>query len=98
MVVVGAGGVEGSVAGGAAEAALEVLGDGEFGTASSAEDGRLVPFGSRPELDGMAGEGNVAILTGVVEAAAIHLDGDDVGGAVVVEATALRIEVQSVDF
>ncbi len=98
MVVVAAGGVERRLAGGATVVALEVLGDGEFGAAGSAKDGRLVPFGSRPALDGMAGEGSMAILAGVVEPAALHPDCDNVGGAVVVEATALRIEVQSVDF
>ena len=98
MVVVAAGVVERSLAGGAAGVALEVLGDGEFGTASSAEDGRLVPFGLLPDLDGMPGQRNVAILAGVIESAALHLDGDDVGGAVVVEAAGLGIEVQSADF
>jgi len=98
MVMVAAGGVEGSLASGAAGVALEVLGDGEFGAAGSAEDGGLVPFGLRPDLDGMTGEGNMAILAGVVEAAALHLDGDDVSEVVVVEAAGLRIEVQSVDF
>ena len=98
MVMVAAGGVEGSLASGAAGVGLEVLGDGEFGAAGSAEDGGLVPLGLRPDLDGMTGEGNMAILAGVVEAAALHLDGDDVCGVVVVEAAGLRIEVQSVDF
>ena len=98
MVVVAAGVVERSLAGGAAGVALEVLGDGEFGTAGSAEDGRLLPLRLRPDLDGMPGQRNVAILAGVVEAAALHLDGDDVGGAVVVEASGLGIEVQSADF
>jgi len=97
MVVVAASGVEGSLAGGAAGVALQVLGDGEFGVAGSAEDGRLVPFGIGPDLGGMPGEGNMAILAGVIEAAAPHLDGDDVGGAVVVEAAGLGIEVQSAD-
>ncbi len=39
----------------------------------------------------------MAILAGVVQAAAFHLDGDDVGGLVVVETARLGIEVQSVD-
>ena len=98
MVVVAAGVVERSLAGGAAGVALEVLGDGEFAAADSAEDGRLVPFGLRPDLDGMASQGNMAILAGVVDAAALHLDGDNVGEAVVVGATGMGIEVQSVDF
>jgi hypothetical protein len=97
MVMVAASGVESGLAGGAAELALEILGDGEFDAAGPAEDGRLVPFGLRPDLDRMTGEGNMAILAGVVEAAALHLDGDDVGGAVVVEAAGLGIEVEAAD-
>ncbi len=98
MVMVAAGGVEGSVAGGAAGIAMKVLGNGEFGAAGSAEDGGLVPLGLRPDLDGMAGQGRMAILASVIEAAALHPDCDNVGGAVVVEATGLGIEVQSADF
>jgi len=98
MVVVAAGGVEGGLASGAAGVAREVLGDGKFGAAGSAEDGWVMPFGLWPDLDGMAGEGDVAILAGVVEAAALHLDGDDVHEAVVVEAAGLGIEVQAADF
>jgi len=98
VVVVTAGRIEESLASGAARAALYVLRDGEFGAAGSAEDGKVVPCGLRPDFDGMARDGDVAILAGVVDAAALHLDGDDVGGAVVVEAAGLRIEVQSADF
>jgi|SRR5215472_8265904 len=98
MVVVAAGGIERGLARGTAGIAPKVLGDGEFGAAGSAEDSRVVPFGLRPDLDGMVSKGDVAILAGVVEAAAPHLDGDDVGGAVVVEAAGLGIEVQSADF
>jgi hypothetical protein len=98
MVVVAASGVEGSLAGGTAPAAVKVLGDGEFGAAGSAEDGRLMPFGLRPDLDGMAGKGKVAILASVVVATTLHLNGDDVGGLVVVKTAGLRIEVEAVDF
>ena len=98
MVVVTAGRIEESLASGAARAALYVLRDGEFGAAGSAEDGKVVPCGLRPDFDGMAGDGDVAILAGVVDAAALHLDGDNVGGAVVVGATSLGIEVQAADF
>ena len=97
MVVVAAGRVERRVASGTARVAREILRDGEFDAAGSAEDGGLAPFGLRPDFDGMAGESNVAILAGVVEAAALHLNGDNVGGPVVVEAAGLGIEVQAVD-
>lgn len=98
MVVVATSGVEGGLAGGAARLAVEVLGDCEFGAAGSAEDGRPVPLGLRPDFDGMAGKSNVAVLAGVVETATFHLDGDDIRGAVVVEAAALWIEVEAANF
>jgi hypothetical protein len=37
----------------------------------------------------------VAIFAGIVDAAAFHFDGDDVGGAMVVEAAGLGIEVEA---
>jgi hypothetical protein len=93
MVVVAAGGVEGGVAGGTCGVALHIGGDGELGAAGSAEDGWRVPFGGRPGFERMVGKGVVAIFAGVVGGAAFHFDGDDVGGAVIVEAAGLGIEV-----
>jgi hypothetical protein len=98
VVVVAAGGVEGGVALGADGVGLEVGGDRELGTAHAAEDGLVVPLGVGPGLDGMVGEGDVAVFAGVVDAAALHFDGDDVERGVVVEAAGLRIEVEAVDF
>jgi hypothetical protein len=46
----------------------------------------------------MACEGIVAILAGVVDAAAFHFDGDDIERGVVMEAAGLRVEVQAEDF
>ena len=97
MMVVAASGVESTVAGRTAGVAVEVLRDAEFVAAGSAEDDRLVPVRLPPDLDGMAGEGDVAILAGVVEAAALHFDGDNVGGAVVMEAARLGIEPKAAD-
>lgn len=98
MIVIAAGGVERCVARGAAGVALEVGGDREDGVAGTAEDGEFLPFGLGPGLDGMVGEGVVAVFAGVEEAAAFHFDGDDVEGGVVVEAAGLRIEMEAVDF
>ena len=97
MVVVAAGGVEGGVAMRADRIALKIGGDGEKGVAGAAEDGLFVPFGLRPRLEGMIGEGVVAVFAGVEEAAAFHFDGDDVERGVVVEAAGLRVEIQAVD-
>jgi len=93
MVVVAAGWVEVGVADRAAGIALEVDGDGELGAAGAAEDGLGVTFGLGPGLERMVGEGVVAVFAGVVGGAAFQFDGDDVGGAVVVEAAGLGIEV-----
>lgn len=97
MVVIAAGGVEGGVARGTAGVGLEVGGDGELGAAGTAEDGLVVPFGLRPGLDGMVGEGIVAVFAGVVEAAASHFDSDDVERRVVMKTAGLGIEIQATD-
>lgn len=97
VVVVAAGGIEGSAAMGAGGVAGEIGGDGENGTAGAAEDGRFVPLGLRPGLDGMIGEGDVAILAGVKEAATFHFDGNDIERRAVVKATSLGVEIKAVD-
>lgn len=45
----------------------------------------------------MVGEGVVAIFTGVENAAALHLYGDNVEGKMVVGTTGLRVEIDAVD-
>jgi len=45
----------------------------------------------------MIREGEVAVFASVVDATAFHLNGDDVGGGVVMEAAGLRIEVEAVN-
>ena len=41
----------------------------------------------------MTGEHLVAILAGIVDAAALHFDGDNVRGTAVVLAASLRVEI-----
>lgn len=96
-VVIAAGGVKGGAAMRAAGVAIEILGDGESPAARSAKNRMLVPFRARPRFQRVAGESVVAILAGVEEAAAAHLDGDDVESGVVVGTARLRIELQAVD-
>ena len=55
------------------------------------------PFTLQPHCYRMIGEHLVAILAGIVKAATFHLDGDDVGSGVVMEAAGLRIEVEAVN-
>lgn len=76
---------------------MKVGGNGECRTASAAENGFVVPLALRPHDDRMIGKREVAILAGVEKAAAFHLDGDDVGSAVVVEATGLRVKMEAED-
>lgn len=97
MLVIAAGRVEGGVAVRAAGIAREIVGDGESCAASAAEDGGFVEFGMRPRFERMAREGVVAIVASVEEAAAAHLDGDDVESRVVMEAAGLRVEVEAVN-
>jgi len=96
-MVIAAGGVEGGVTRGTPGVGLEVCGDGELGAAGTAEDGLVVPFGLRPGLDGMVGEGVMAVFAGVVEAAASHFDSDDVERRVVMETAGLGIKIQAAD-
>jgi hypothetical protein len=55
----------------------------------------LIPIALRPDLDLVAGEGLVTVLTGVVGVAALHLDCDDVHRLVVVGASGLSVEADS---
>jgi hypothetical protein len=43
-------------------------------------------------------EGGVAVFAGVVDGAAFHFDGHDIGGAMIVQAASLQIEVEAADF
>jgi len=97
MVVVAAGGIERRGTRGAPRFGLQVFANGKLCAAGSAQNGLLVEFAAWPDLDGMTGERDVAVLAGVVHAAALHFDGDNVGGRMVVQATRLRIELQPAD-
>jgi hypothetical protein len=97
MVMVAAGRVEEGLAMGAAVVGLKVGGNGERGVAEAAKNRMVLPLRLRPNSDGMIGESDMAILTSVKEAAAFHLDGDDVRGTVIVKAAGLRVEVEAVN-
>lgn len=97
MVVVAASGIERRGTYGAARFALQVFANRKFCTAGSAQNGLLAEFAEWPHLDGMTGERDVAVLAGVVRAATLHFDGDNVCRRMVVQATRLRIEIQPTD-
>src|SRR6267142_1826784 len=65
--------------------------------ACSTQNGSLIPFAARPNLDGMTCERDMAVFAGIPGGAALHFDGDDVRVRMVVQATRLRIEIQSTD-
>ncbi|MGC1416864.1 MAG: hypothetical protein WA817_16380 [Candidatus Acidiferrum sp.] len=54
-------------------------------------------FRGGPGLNGVVGESVVAVFAGVEEAAAFHLDGDDVERGMVVEAAGMGVEMEAVD-
>ena len=66
--------------------------------ASSAENSFGVPFSPGPDLDGVPSQRVMAILARVIDAAAPHLNGDDVDWFVVVNAAGLRINLHAANF
>lgn len=89
MVVVSTSRIKALAAYRAARFALHVLVNAYLRSARSAEYCHLVPFTLRPDFDLVIGEGSVAILAGIVNAAALHLDGDDVSRPVIMLAAGL---------
>lgn len=57
----------------------------------------MVPLALRPYDNRMIGKRKMTVLAGIEKAAAFHLNGDDVGRAVVVEATGLRVKIKAED-
>jgi hypothetical protein len=73
--------------------AFHVLLDAHLHAARAAQHRPLSPLRPRPRFDCMAGQRLMAILAGVVNAAALHLDGDNVESCPVMRAARLRIEI-----
>ncbi len=97
MVVAPAFGIEWGRADRAARFALHVFGNRQLCAACAAQNGFLIPFAPWPNLDGMTCERDMAVFAGIPGGAALHFDGDDVPVRMVVQATRLRIEIQSTD-
>ena len=95
MVVVPASRIEWGRADRAARLALQVFGNRQPCAACPTQNGFLIPFAPWPNLDGMTCERDMAVFAGIVGGAALHFDGDDVRVRMVVQATRLRIEIQS---
>ena len=97
MVVVPASRIERGRAARAARLALQVFANRQLCAACPAQNGFLIPLATWPNLDGMTCERDMAVFAGIVGRAALHFDGDDVHLLMVVQATRLRIEIQSTD-
>src|SRR5579863_4099468 len=76
-------------------AAFEIGADAQLGPARAAENGGRGPFRAWPHLDRMAGERRVAVLAGVVDAAAAHLDRHDVERRAPVDAAGFRVQTEA---
>jgi hypothetical protein len=93
MMVVPAARVECRLAMRAAGIRVEVVRDGQLSAAGTAEHGWRFPFGWRPWLDGMVGQGVMAVFAGVIRRAAFHFDGHNIEWRMVVEAARLGVEI-----
>ena len=78
MVMISTSRIESGFTHRAAVAAFEVFIHRQLVSAHTAQNRLLIPLTLRPHLDRMVCQRDVAILTGVVIAAAFHLDSDDV--------------------
>ena len=76
-------------------AACHVLANGHLLSANAAQHCGLIPFRLRPDLNRMARQRFVTFLTGVINAAALHPDGDDVESGSIVSAAGVCIEIDS---
>lgn len=95
MEVIPAPRIELSAASRAAIPAAHVLMNGQYRAAGPAQDGFLIPFTLRPYSGRVISECVMAVLACIVNATALHFDGDDVGGAMPVLAARLRIDIDA---
>jgi hypothetical protein len=95
MIVFAASGIELRLAGRTTRVTLHVLVNRKDRAAGAAKNRLLIPFALQPHSDFVVGEGRVAILARVVDAATLHLDRDYVERPAIVLATSLRVEIYS---
>jgi hypothetical protein len=98
MMVVATSGIELLPTARAATFALQIVMDSQLFPTGATKYGWLTPITLGPNLDRMIGERVMTILACVVDATALHLDGDDVSGSVIVLATSLRIKIDATNF
>ena len=90
--------IEGSAAAGTHVATRHILRNAELAATNAAKHGRLTPLLLRPDLNWMVRQSLVALLAGVIDAAALHPDRDDVESGSVVSAAGLSIEIDPANF
>ena len=78
--------------------ARHVFVDRHLISASAAKNRSPVPLLPRPHLDRMARQSLVAVLAGVINAAAFHLDRDNVEFGPIVQAARPRVQIDSANF
>lgn len=92
-MVLAALGIEGRAATGTSAFTSKILTNGKLPRAGAAKHRFLVPLGARPHLSWVAGKCLVAILAGIVDAAALHPDGSDVVRCMPMETSRIAIDV-----
>jgi hypothetical protein len=95
MIVASTSRIELGAASWAAKLALEVLVDRQLYPTGTAKYCFLAPFALWPDFDFVIAQRSVAFLARIVDATALHLDRNDVGGSVKVFAPGLRIEIHA---
>ncbi len=95
MIVFSTAGIELFAALRAARLATHVLMDGQLRPAGAAKDCLLVPFVLRPKLYRVLGKRGVAVFAGVVKAATLHLDRNNIRRPMIMFAAGLRVEIDA---
>jgi hypothetical protein len=95
MIVASTSRIELGAASWATKLALQVLMDRQLYPTGTTKYRFLAPFALGPDFDFVFGQRRVALLARVVDATALHLDRNDVGGSVEVFAPGLRIEIHA---
>jgi hypothetical protein len=95
MIVVAAAGIEGRSAGRTLTPTFEVLIDRQFYLAVPAKHCLTVPFAAWPDFHWVARQSRMAVFTGVIDPATLHLDSYDVARCMVMSAARLRIQIDS---
>jgi hypothetical protein len=98
MVVMAATGIELCPTGRAFVGAVQIFSNGHGRSTNTTQYGYFIALAERPSFNGMAGQRIVTVLAGIVDQAALHLDGDDIQSRVIVNAARLGIDLDATDY